>query len=577
MCEAVHSIALHATNEIIDLAKLPDVLASLGNHVVMEKAFAGTISALRMIQSGDIFVHMEYCAADVLNWIYHHWSGYLEVVSMNSKILQRDLGPEVQGRKLTVIIASNCNAVRRCREPSHERGRISVGTSHGSSLTTEPSSFTTEATSRASLPNISAKRSKLYDITERNPYVKDYLTLNEKEETEAQKSAQIIVRSLMALNVKPKRGSLLLEIQNSRGPDTRTFQWWTICTPTLLQKNIEVVPTSIRSLYLNMDLKERLQVQGIDPVNMPPKKQAEIRQAGRYHFANIMKLYPEIADAMNYTKQRCECGCRKRLYYVHVDRGCRQSLISAQVILFVAHSLAEAAGAQDISNILGIDSTLGLINATMELLGTIAIDGEIDWEGWFRLAASAMTGLPQGIWTKRYRWETFAGRTPLCSISGSTTITPRWFEFDKELQLEHSWGVETLTGTVQGVIDETALIEIQSTGRSAVSWTPPQPHNVSQTSWVADCVEIQSYVWKVEDSIYRHVSVVKSIETRVQTSPTAVRILSPEDVHIGYIFAPRPSCPHAEGEKKYIYGVWRKSLSFGRISSHQTALLLIFP
>jgi hypothetical protein len=171
MRKAVDSIALHLmTNSSADLPKLPEVLETLGKHLVTESAFSGSIYTIRMIKSGDIFVHMEYCAADVLCWIYYHWSGLLEVVNKNAKIPDKDLRHQGQGRKLTVIIASNCDAIGGCYEPTHERGCISVRTSHDLSFTTEKSSFTTEATCGARLPNISAERSKLYDITERNPY-----------------------------------------------------------------------------------------------------------------------------------------------------------------------------------------------------------------------------------------------------------------------------------------------------------------------------------------------------------------------------------------------------------------------
>ncbi|RYP23389.1 hypothetical protein DL765_001094 [Monosporascus sp. GIB2] len=574
--EAVHSIALHTTNSTPDFVRLPDVLQKLGQHLMTAKALFGSISAIQRILSNDIFVHMQYCVADLLSWIYHHWSGQLLVVNNNEKIFNENLGPEISKgkRSLTVVIENSCAAVGRCYDFNHERGCVSVGTTHDSAFVDasfEPS-FKTESTSRAHLPNTSVERSKLYEIADRNPYVRYYLTINEKEDIAAQRSAQEIVRSIMALHVVPTGGTTLRIQLTPEG--TPSFQWWTVCVPSLLQQdNLASESAPIRPLYRPRSKAESLALKGVDTRKIPPvSKQAEMRGRGYYQLPAICKLYPEIADAMALAKQRCECGCRKGTSSSDVGdggAGCRQILMAAQILLYIAHALAEAAGAEDVSNVHGIDSAKGLIDAAMEFLGTIATDGYISWDLWFRLAASAITGLRQNIWAKRYRWDAqnLSTQEPMFIISGSITVAPQWFDLNQALNLRHSWGVKTLTGSVHGVIDEMALVEAQPTGRNAGPFTP-ELFAISRGYVDGDRIDIQTHVWRVDDPIYRHATLVQA--------GTGARILSPIDVYSGYMRAPRPTCSHAEDEttEAYVWGMeeiiryWPGRWSPGSLHAH---------
>jgi len=578
--EAVHSIALHTTNSAPNLAELPKELQRLGHHVMTANALFGAISATRKITSDDISIHMQYCATDLMNWIYHHWSGRLLVVSNNEKVYDEDLmhATHTAKRVLTVFIDKGCTA-KRCHDVNHSQGSISIGTTHNPTSNGAPfdPSFKTDGISQAHLPNTSAGRSKLYEIADRNPYVKYYLTISQKEDVKAQTTALEVVRSIMALYVAPG-SDMTLRIESPPVKDSRTFQWWAVCAPSLLQQdNLLPEDASIRRIYWpGRPFEEKFELKGMNPHKIPSvQKQAEMRARGYYRLSAICKLYPEILDAMAMARQRCQCGCRTTLLSSDVDDnadGCRQTLMAAQVLLYISHALAEAAGAEDVSNVHGTSSAKGLINATMELLGTIAVDGYIDWVLWFRLAASAITGLHQDIWAKRYRWDTqnLSGEMPMFVVSGSMTVVPTWFDLDREVDLRHSWGVKTLAGSVRGVIDEVALVQAQPTSRSA---GPFSPDILSVTFGYIDHddhIDIQAHVWRVDDFIYRHA-------TSAQAGRGA-RILSPFDIYSGYMLAKRPTCPHDEDETTEAY-VWsiKDILGFGQDVGQQGTSTLILP
>ncbi|KAI0529942.1 hypothetical protein GGR58DRAFT_276760 [Xylaria digitata] len=553
--EVVHSIALHTTNSTPDFVKLPDVLQNLGKHVMAAEALFGSISAIQKILSDDIFVHMQYCVGDLLSWIYHHWNGQLLVVNNNEKVFADNLGPEISNGKriLTVIIGSSCAVVGHCYSVHHNMGCVSVGTTDDSASVDASfnHSFKTNRTGGAGLPNRSAGRSKLYEIADRNPYVRYYLTINESEDIEAQRGAQAIVRSIMALRVVPM-GFTTLCVQPAL-VGTQTFQWWAVRIPSLLhQENLATKPSPSRPLYQNLSSVERLILKGIDPNKIPPvSKQAEMRARGYYWLPTICKLYPEIATAISTARRRCVCGCKKRASLSDAKdggAGCRQILMAAQILLYIAHALVEAAGAEDISNIYGVDSAKGLIDATIEFLGTIAVDGSISWGLWFRLAASAITGLRQDIWTNKYNWDarSLSVGEPMFVVSGPITVVPKWFDLNEAVNLEHSWGVKTLNGSVHGVIDEMALVQSQPTGRDAGAFTPGL-FSISHGHVDSARVDIQTHVWRVNELIYRHAILVQA--------GAGARILSPLSIYSSYMHASRPTCSHTEDEVKEAY-VW---------------------
>ena len=70
------------------------------------------------------------------------------------------------------------------------------------------------------------------------------------------------------------------------------------------------------------------------------------------------------------------------------------ALILSEMMQNTAHSMAKAAGDVDISNVHGTSSTTGLCEGTVCLLGSIARNGKIHWDMWFRLVVSVITGLP---------------------------------------------------------------------------------------------------------------------------------------------------------------------------------------
>jgi hypothetical protein len=141
------------------------------------------------------------------------------------------------------------------------------------------------------------------------------------------------------------------------------------------------------------------------------------------------------------------------------------------------------------------------------------------------------------------------GGEPIFVVSGSITVVPQWFDLDQRLDLRHSWGVKTLTGSVYGVMDEMALVQSQPTSKPNTSPFTPNLFTISRGYVDGDRIDIQTHVWRVDGRIYRHAMSVQS--------GTGARILSPIDIYSGYMHARIPSCSHSGDEiaKAYVWGM----------------------
>jgi hypothetical protein len=187
----------------------------------------------------------------------------------------------------------------------------------------------------------------------------------------------------------------------------------------------------------------------------------------------IAKWYPEIYAALQLVYDRCECGCRYNglgnTLNEELDAGCLLALMFSEIMLNIAHAMAEAAGASNASNLQGVSTATNISEAAVALLGSIAQDAEILWDTWFRLAASVITGLLYDMGSE----ETFdVGGGMFLWVAGSMAIVPEWSTMDSNIRLQGSWGVQQLTGSLQGLEAETAAIESQYSSTATSSDVP---------------------------------------------------------------------------------------------------------
>lgn len=408
----------------------------------------------------------------------------------------------------------------------------------------------------------------LTSTTSATPFQTRHCHLNHKEQKTAEKVAQDIVRLIVDLPVSPIQAVLGFKLDKK---SKVKYRWWLKKTPTILQKNLSATDDKKNPRATdgkkNSEPSSRQERSSYRASLIPQEDKVhlnEIRGDDNDHYTpgQITKWYPDVCTALELAYERCECGCNERviddILEEELDSGCLLALIFSETMLHVAHAMAEAAGASDVSNLHGVDTAITLAEAAVALLGPIAKYGEIMWDTWFRLAASAITGVPYDMADEQ---TLDVGGGLFLWAAGSMTIIPAWFTMDSDIKLQGSWGVQQMTGSLQGLEAETAVIESQHSS-TAQSTNLPSPRPISSGEDEEDV--------KVETAIFSNTGDLYRIMSMVRTSST-LRILNPLDVYRGAILAVRPSCTHDMIEEVMVHPWFFNDVLLGW-NSHKTPI-----
>jgi hypothetical protein len=536
----VDSLHLHTVNIGQRTQPLPACIEALPKHYLADFSLSGAIRRLASMADGDVIVQMNCCIVELVDWIFHHWIGKLIICINNEIAYDKQLGDSEQ--TLTMLIENKCTADTNCHEDTHIR-KFEIGKRLRSS-----SQFTGRVYQGITDPGIgsmneSSYRSSLYDI--RNPFRSRHCYLNLKEQKAAEKVAQDIVRSIIELPVSPINTWLGFKVDKK---STFKYRWWLKKTPTILQKNLSTTngkeASSLRASTENWSAGPSSRLL-FDEARQPQKDGGDKEDDDvEYTTGQIAKWYPKIYSGLELVFERCECGCNSNALRDNLEReldsGCLLALMFAEMMLHIAHAMAEAAGASDASNLQGVNTANSLPEAVVAFIGSIAHYGEIFWDTWFRLAASVITGLPYDMASER---TVDVGGGIFLWVAGSMTIVPMWFTLDSEIRLQGSWGVQQMTGSVQGLEAETAVIESQLSSTATSTDIPPQVSTSGGED--TDSVQIETAIFSNTGDLYRIISMVRT--------NSALRILNPLDVYRGAILAVRPICTHDTVDEAVIH------------------------
>jgi hypothetical protein len=520
----VESIALHTTNVGSDVQSLPKELSGFAQHLLAPQSLAEAMSAIQKHQDKDMLIRASFFITDLLAWLLSHWQGQLSVAVENKSVYKDILG--TAGKHLMYIVDKKCDADFNCHDPEHVGSVIISLLYHEKDGKDQPDEvFCQCITDPGAGTEKSGHRYALYDI--RNPLSRGYLELNKKESLTAAANALSIVKSIMHMKMAPERHQLCLKI--SADTNAEEFQFWIARIPALLQRNTGVrTQATVRSLYKPQSNKENNEQEDYNDIDI----------------AHLCEWYPELADAMKLAGERCECGCDPRSLAPDLPPGCLQSVICAEIVLLVGHALVDAAGAPDISNLHGENCARSLIDATINILEGIAQRGTISWRHWFKLAASAVTGLQYDIVDETANID--VGGELICWTAGSMTVVPSWLQLEERINIKNSWGIKVLKGSVRGVQAERAVVESQRSSAAKPSESPTYKR-VDETSDETP-VEVFSSIIANTDDLYRLMTIV--------ATPSSIRVFDVANTYRGHLLALRPKCNHSQNSDLVIAHSW---------------------
>lgn len=520
----VESIALHTTNVGSDVQSLPNELSGFSQHLLAPQFLAETLSAVQKHQDKDILIKATLFVTDLLAWILSHWQGRLSVAVENKTVYQEMLG--TSGKEMMFIVDKKCDEHDDCHDPEHV-GSVTVGLLYHKKNANEQSGevFCQCITDPGAGTQKKGHRYALYDI--RNPLSRTYLELNRKEINTAVASASSIIKALMHMKMAPPEYALGLKISTDAA--AKEFSFWTARIPALLQRNTDDsrMKATMRSLF-----------------NPQPDDETDVNGDNDIDITHLCRWYPELEDAMKLAGERCECGCEPEDLGPDLPSGCLRSVMCAEIVLLVGHAMIDAAGAPDISNLQGDNCARSIIDATIIILENIAQRGVISWRHWFKLAASAITGLQYDIVDETANID--VGGELIGWTAGSMTVVPSWFRLEEKINVKNSWGVSVLKGSIHGVQAEKAVLESQWSSAAKPSEIPTYKR-IEETSDDMP-VEVYSSIIASTDDLYRLMTIV--------ATSSSIRVFNVADMYHGHLLAVRPKCEHGQNPKLVIGHSW---------------------
>ncbi len=470
---------------------------------------------IRTIENGraqDLIVAMEYLAADVALWLYTHWWGRWEIGIENRKVLEESLGDQIN--TLTILVMNSCCVEGSCENLDHF-GNLSIGVASANPFETLPVAEalyegTVSAKYRSRHPT--GSRSKLYDFSN---YGVDFLGLDRMERITAQRTAQHLLRSFLEVRVKPDPwGRISLTVTSDA--DGTPIRSWVRRFPGLLQGDFGG-DRALRPLFDGS-------TQGSSYPLDDDKRQSRF----------LIDVCPELMNAMNVVQPRCKCGCKASSSGMLF--GCLQTVMFNEILLFLAHGLVDSAGVQDISNLRARESEQSLIHGTTMLMNTLAQSRRLSWTRWFRLAASAATGIPLDLKNnpELIDLDEFESES-IAWTAGSMTVVPHWLDFDRRVHVQHSWGVKILHGALANVQGEKAIIQgIIPSERREVDTPVIRP-----IAGAEDDVEVSMI-----SSVISSDGLIHRLMTLARTN-SSMRIIDLGEIYRGAMLARPVSCAHA--------------------------------
>jgi hypothetical protein len=400
----VDSLHLHTVNMGHRIQPPPEILEALPKHYLAETWLADVVLAIGKADR-DVIVELNCYIPVIVEWIFHHWSGRLKITLNNRIEYDQQLG-ELQNTAF-VLIQNSCIATDDCHDADHIRNfKVSLQVGSGSDFEKRTAGITNPGLGAR---NESSYRSELYDI--HNPFKTLVCYLNAKELKRAQRIAQDIVRFIVDLPVSPVREVVGLQVVKNSATRLR---WWLKKTPGLLQTNLSsgesksdiVLPNRERRLTQKKHSRGsqlRKGSRGDDENSMDFDTESNRSSDGEplYTSTQIIHWYSDIKDGLKLAYERCECGCSRMRFEdcieEELDTGCLMTLMYAEITLHIAHAMGEAGGAESVSNLQGLNTSIMLSEAAVQFLGVLADKHHILWDDWFRLVSSVITGISYDI------------------------------------------------------------------------------------------------------------------------------------------------------------------------------------
>ena len=176
---------------------------------------------------------------------------------------------------------------------------------------------------------------------------------------------------------------------------------------------------------------------------------------------DVLPYFPVLQDLMFEVKASClcpDCQIQEVRMENRLQSGCLRSIALNEVMLLLAHSIADGFGCEDAS---ATRDTGPLIKSTLLVLHELCMGEGIVWDRWFFTAACVYLGFP---FNHKHPKLDIQGTAYAAIQYGNLSVIAPWLDLTVELKMQHSFGLIQGKGTI-GVLryqkNEESIFEFQ--------------------------------------------------------------------------------------------------------------------
>ncbi|KAI4086767.1 MAG: hypothetical protein LQ339_008996 [Xanthoria mediterranea] len=165
----------------------------------------------------------------------------------------------------------------------------------------------------------------------------------------------------------------------------------------------------------------------------------------------ICECFPALFDILKQVMERCKClTCRTAGPINDCKAGCLREATVNRFFWLFGNAVADGLGIPDVSGFLDFDQYVYAVR----LLLLDLIDGRIDWDRWFNVAASRVLGYP----CLEYKETSQATDFTVAVQYGSMTAAAKWLDLTQKIRSRGCFAVKIAEGVLPNVNDTLAFI-----------------------------------------------------------------------------------------------------------------------
>ncbi|KAF4450040.1 hypothetical protein F53441_6745 [Fusarium austroafricanum] len=526
----VDSVALNIVNTGHDFrSAFPDELKDVCSHPLDAPQFSAIIKAVSQAHS-DIFIISDLFPGDLALWLITHFHGVLEV-SLNGKVvLEEACGTD----SVRAVLAVN-NKCTACADPSRgfENSNIKVAIILDGTLTTllqDSHCFHRVSESKSST------RQKLYDTDLVCDSRRDQLSRNEVAELRI--AARSILRWLLGLELYVSDSSSVFIVHwsgegredtdrlRTHGSPCKPFEDLLAGFPIILNKNWGDTRGGDKKAIYEPP-------QGTEEVNEETGRAPTCMRVDQ-----IMECFPVAMSLFEMVRERCICRyCARGRPLGFGSLGCLKETALDELLLLLAHGIADAFGAPDVS---GLHNISALKDAVCQVLSDIIMFSTIQWDKWFHIAALVYLG---GNIKRPEAWNIRLNEEDTSSIvayqRGSLAMAASWIDPVFDFSSFRVFKAEFGNGQINGINSEEAEIGLEPCmsvdAPKDFECYPPTEENL--TKWDTSKCQVNSALMSKREGSYRLLTMLRSDTYR--------RIIDPFEAVLACFRSIYPECSHS--------------------------------